>query len=100
MASNRIVIDTTKNFAQRILDVVTFGALFREKLAELNNCVGAYNADTSFQTDTGMSATDQTKFTSLLTNAAAEMSGLTNVQVVQGGQTNVRQLLDQISRTG
>ncbi len=100
MASNRIPIDTTKNLAARILDVMTFGALFREKLQELANVVGAYNADTTFQTDTGMIAADQTKFTSLLNNAVAEMSTFTLVAVAQGGQTNVRQLLDQLSRVG
>ncbi len=100
MASNRIPIDVTKNLAARILDVMTFGALFREKLAELNNVTGGYTADPTFQTDTGMSSGDQTRFTSLLANAVAEMSGFTNVAVAQGGQTNVRQLLDALSRVG
>lgn len=97
MASNRIVINRSLLMAQSIGSVVSAGGYFREKLQELASAVGAYNADASFQTDTGMSASDQTKFTALLNNAVAEMSTLTLVAVAQGGQTNVRQLLDQLS---
>jgi len=101
MPSSRIGIDTTKNLAARALEVMNFGALFREKLSELNNIVGKFNADaTAWTTATGMSSADFTTFASLLANATAEMSGFANVQVAQGGQTNVRQLLDALSTIG
>jgi hypothetical protein len=89
MASGRIVIDTTKNMAARIRDVATFGALFREKMSELNLIVGKYAGDASFQTDTGMSAADQTAFTNLLTQAANELNGLATTQVSVGAATRV-----------
>jgi hypothetical protein len=100
MASNRIAIDRTKFISQRILAVIGTGALFREQLAELNSIIGCYNADASFQTDTGVSAGDQTTLTALVANAAAEMSTVTNVAVGLGGQTNVRLLLDKLSTVG
>ena len=100
MASNRIVGDRAKLMFQRITDAAAQGALFRMKMQELLYDVGGYNGDASFQTDTGMSAADQTKFVSLLTNSVAELFNLTNVAVALGGQTNVRQFLDQISTGG
>jgi len=101
MASARMTIDSTKNLAQRLQDVMNFGALFREKLGELNNVTGKFGNDpTAWTAATGMSSSDYTTFQALLANAVAEMSALTNVQVAAGGQTNVRQLLDAISTIG
>jgi hypothetical protein len=100
MASGRITIDTTKNMAARIRDVATFGALFREKVSELNLIVSKYAADASFQTDTGMSAGDATTFTNLLTQMANELNVTASTQVNVGAATGTRQWLDALSTIG
>ena len=100
MASGRIVINTTLNLAARIRDVALQGALFREKLGELNLIVQKYNADASFQTDTGMSAADQTTFTNLLTQAVNELNSTATTQVSVGAATGTRQWLDALSTIG
>ena len=100
MASGRIVVDRTKPLAAAILNVVQMGASFRDRLSELNLIVAKYAADPSFQTDTGMSAGDQTTFTNLLTQANNEMSGLASTQVSVGAATGTRQLMDALSIGG
>ncbi len=102
MATNRIAVDTTKNMGARIRDVASFGALFREKLSELNLILGAsgYNGDASLATDTGMSAGDQTRLQNIVIQTQNELNGLV-VQAVSVGQpTWTRQLLDALSTIG
>lgn len=100
MASGRITLDATKTLAQRIRDVASFGALFREKVSELALITQKYNADASLQTDTGMSAADQTAFTNMLLQMNAELNATASVAVGVGAATGTRQWLDAVSLIG
>jgi hypothetical protein len=100
MASGRIKGNNSLLLMQRINDVATFGALFREKVGELNLIVAKYAADISLQTDTGMSAGDATTFTNLLTQMSNELNATASTQVGVGAATGTRQWLDAISTIG
>jgi hypothetical protein len=102
MASNRIIIDTTKNTAARLQDFIGFGSLFREKLAEWALILGiqGYNGDASLATALGCSAADQTRLQNIVIQANNEMNGLVAQNVPVGQPTWTRQLLDALSTSG
>ena len=100
MASGRIPLTNTLPLAQQIQGVAQLGALFREKVNELNLVVGKYAGDASFTTDTGISVANQTPFTNLLTQMANELNGTATTQVSVGAATGTRQWLDALSQVG
>ncbi len=99
MASQRMVYTSSSLMGAKLNRVAQLGAQFRQAVFELHNECEAYNdANATLEADLGNAPSGTAvNLRGLLNNAQAELFGLTNVQIAQGGQTATRQLLDQAS---